>query len=130
MWEHSGQVASLGSKIGCETPLDWDRRTEGFREHIAVDGSAREREGRRAVVRNQCHDAGRVGSVEHDQASRAMGLHHGVPPPSTLTVWTVEGEEGCIGSEQQDANLWFQFLELLRRKIGIWTCEAREGTAN
>ena len=47
---NGGQAASLGSKIGCQdTSRDWERRVEGFREHIAVDGSLKGVSGRDAA---------------------------------------------------------------------------------
>ena len=70
-----------------------DRRMEGFREHIAIDGSfrgmsgrdaacglcgtVRLRHGSGAVVYNPLYDAGGVGSAEKDEKSSGMCFHHG-----------------------------------------------------
>ena len=65
---------------------EWDGRMEGFREHMAIDGSLKGVSGRGAAL--ECtvvqldHDKeeepwhGRVGCEEKDLKSRVMGLHH------------------------------------------------------
>ena len=85
----------------------WDRRREGFREHIAIDGSLREfsgrdavlwmasgaarlRQGRRAVVCCSRHNVGGSGSAKIDQLSRAVSFHHGLGKLD----WTIHTDTG------------------------------------
>ena len=85
------QVANIGSKRGSLTLFHaWDRRVEGFREHIAINCSLKRvsgrdtasgwaglRQRRRGVVCCWWHDAGRTASAKNDATGRIVGLHFG-----------------------------------------------------
>ena len=142
-WEGVDRQQALKQKWMSDASRHWNRRVEGFREDIAIDGSSKGVSGRDAacgwlvgatqkgaVICNPWCESGGVGSAENDQQSRAMGFYHGV---GMCGWWTlhhpdkmgiIDGlwrrEEGCMGLKQNDADLWIKLLELQRR-IGTWT---------
>ena len=130
-----------------DTSREWCRKVEGFREHIAIDGSlkgsvrtgrdmwmgvgsARPRQGRRAVVRYLWREVGGTGTAENDRKSSVVGFHHGIL--SGLIVHLPSIRTACASSmafgEVKRDELGWAYAHMCRyigTKVNVACCRAK-----
>ena len=141
-----------------ETTRSWDRRVEGFRHHIAIDGSLQ------GVSEKDAAGGLPVVQLDYDREEEpwyaawctflaemevqrttkraelwacTMALSELVGPSTIRTdrmgildgLW--RGEEGCIGPKEKDADWWIKLLELIecsQKELGF-RCKACQGAS-